>query len=133
MKKLSVNEAVKWYMVSRPTLAKHLKSGKVTGVKDGVKGWQIDPSELARVYTPKNQIDSKVAANIDNDLQQSLQDQIVQLKDQVADLKMDKQTLNEQVKFFQGLLGTRLIEDKTKPKSQKKSSKKKKKKGKGKK
>ena len=47
---LSIREAVKHYQVSRPTLTKALKSGKVSGTQDGQGKWSIDPSELARVY-----------------------------------------------------------------------------------
>lgn len=53
MAKLSIREAVKHYQVSRPTLTKALKSGKVTGTQDGQGKWSIDPSELARVYQPR--------------------------------------------------------------------------------
>jgi len=51
--KVSVREAVKYYQVSRPTLMKHLKSGKLTGSKDGQGTWEIDQSELTRVYKPR--------------------------------------------------------------------------------
>lgn len=50
MAKMSLREAVKVFDVSRPTLQKALKSGKVSGVQDGKGQWQVDPSELARVY-----------------------------------------------------------------------------------
>ena len=50
---LSIREAVKYYQVSRPTLTKALKSGKVSGTQDGQGKWCIDPSELARVYPPR--------------------------------------------------------------------------------
>jgi|SaaInlStandDraft_3_1057020.scaffolds.fasta_scaffold60235_2 hypothetical protein len=130
MTKLSVNEAVKHFLVSRPTLTKALKNGDISGVKDGAKGWQIQPAELARLYSARNQNDRKDTDNIDSDLHQSLKDQINQLKDQITELKADKQTLQDQVKFFQGLLGTRLIEDKTKPKKQKQQKNGGKKKGK---
>ena len=50
---LSIREAVKHYQVSRPTLTKALKSGKVSGAQDGQGKWSIDPSELARVYQPR--------------------------------------------------------------------------------
>jgi hypothetical protein len=50
MSKVSVREAVKHYQVSRPTLMKHLKFGKLTGSKDGQGTWEIDQSELSRVY-----------------------------------------------------------------------------------
>lgn len=50
MVNLSIREAVKHFDVSRPTLTKALKSGKLSGVQDGQGQWQIDPAELARVY-----------------------------------------------------------------------------------
>jgi|TARA_B110000977_G_scaffold153080_1_gene194470 hypothetical protein len=53
MVKVSVREAVKHYQVSRPTLMKHIKSGNLTGSKDGHGAWKIDQSELARVYNPR--------------------------------------------------------------------------------
>ena len=53
MANLSIREAVKHYQVSRPTLTKALKSGKISGTQDGQGKWSIDPSELARVYQPR--------------------------------------------------------------------------------
>ena len=50
MANLSIREAVKHYQVSRPTLTKALKSGKLSGNQDEQGTWSIDPSELARVY-----------------------------------------------------------------------------------
>jgi len=52
---VSIREAVKIYQVSRPTLTKALKIGKVSGVQDGKGQWQIDPAELARVYQPRTE------------------------------------------------------------------------------
>lgn len=53
MANLSIREAVRHYQVSRPTLTKALKSGKVSGTQDGQGTWSIDPSELSRVYQPR--------------------------------------------------------------------------------
>ena len=53
MAKLSIREAVKHYHVSRPTLTKALKSGKISGIQDRQGKWSIDPSELTRVYQPR--------------------------------------------------------------------------------
>ena len=53
MANLSIREAVKYYQVSRPTLTKALKSGKVSGTQDEQGKWSIDPSELGRVYQPR--------------------------------------------------------------------------------
>lgn len=53
MDKMTLREAVKHFDVSRPTLQKALKTGKVSGVQDGQGHWQVDPSELARLYRPR--------------------------------------------------------------------------------
>lgn len=53
MGKLSIREAVKHFQVSRPTLTKALKTGKMSGSQNGKGQWSIDPSELARVYEPR--------------------------------------------------------------------------------
>lgn len=72
MANLSIREAVKHYQVSRPTLTKALKSGKVSGTQDGQGKWAIDPSELARVYqsrtgasdSPEQALTGQPAANL---------------------------------------------------------------------
>lgn len=53
MANLSLREAVKHFDVSRPTLQKALKSGKISGGQDGQGHWTIDTSELARLYRPR--------------------------------------------------------------------------------
>jgi hypothetical protein len=60
MANLSLREAVKHFDVSRPTLQKALKSGKISGVQDGQGHWTIDPAELARVYTGRESHPVKV-------------------------------------------------------------------------
>lgn len=50
MTKLSLREAAKTFDVSRPTLTKALKMGKISGDQDAAGGWKVDYSELARVY-----------------------------------------------------------------------------------
>ena len=50
MARVSISEAAKRFDVSRPTLLKHLKSGRISGAKEDGKGWQIDAAELARAY-----------------------------------------------------------------------------------
>lgn len=56
MANVSIREAVKIYQVSRPTLTKALKNGKVSGVQDDKGQWQIDPAELSRVYQARTDI-----------------------------------------------------------------------------
>lgn len=61
MANLSIREAVKYFDVSRPTLTKSLKNGKLSGIQDGQGQWQIDPAELARVYRPRTEKAGKSA------------------------------------------------------------------------
>ncbi|MGD7428286.1 helix-turn-helix domain-containing protein [Ralstonia pseudosolanacearum] len=60
MAKLSMREAAKHFDVSRPTLQKALKSGKISGVQDGQGHWTLDPAELARVYQSRKAQAEKV-------------------------------------------------------------------------
>lgn len=60
MTNLSLREAAKHFDVSRPTLQKALKSGKISGVQDDFGHWTIDPAELARVYRPRKHGVAKV-------------------------------------------------------------------------
>ena len=41
-----LTEAAKWAGVTRPTIFKALKSGKLSGQKDDAGEWRIDPAEL---------------------------------------------------------------------------------------
>jgi hypothetical protein len=63
MSKVSMAEAAKMFDVSRPTLAKHLKQGKISGEqvqRDKQKVWQLDVSELKRVYAYRDAAPEKV-------------------------------------------------------------------------
>ena len=51
--KLSIREAVKHFDVSRPTLQKALKSGKLSYADKTPAGYQIDPAELFRAFPRK--------------------------------------------------------------------------------
>lgn len=48
MANLSVRAAAKLFDVSRPTLVKHIKSGKISAETTGGNGWLIDPAEMIR-------------------------------------------------------------------------------------
>ena len=83
MEKLSLREAVKHFDVSRPTLQKALKSGKLSGVQNGKGHWTIDPAELARVYQPRNALPDKV----ENELPGNFTNKNTPLDDEVNALK----------------------------------------------
>ena len=59
MSKVSMAQAARIFAVSRPTLSKHLKDGKISGektIKDKHEFWQIDTAELARVYPRRAEV-----------------------------------------------------------------------------
>ena len=49
---MTLTEAAKWAGVTRPTIFKALKNGKLSGQKDDAGEWRIEPAELERVYQP---------------------------------------------------------------------------------
>lgn len=86
--KLSIREAVKHFDVSRPTLQKSLKSGKISGVQDEQGTWTIDPSEMARVYQPRQDAVVKDGGKEHEKLSTKntpLHGQVETLKEQLAD------------------------------------------------
>lgn len=53
MAKLSLRKAAEQFDVSRPTLTKALKIGKLSGQRDERGAWLVDTAELARLYNPR--------------------------------------------------------------------------------
>ena len=107
MGKISVREAVKHYQVSRPTLMKHLKDGKLSANKDGQGTWEIDQSELTRVYktrvsnthidqsniaTPNNHVNSNENSLLQVKLDAAMET-IERLEADKADWKQQAQSL----------------------------------------
>lgn len=88
MAKLSLMEASKRFDVSRPTLLKALKSGKVSGEKDAEKGWQLDPAELSRVYASRQSeggnVEAPVLSSISSELLETLKAENERLKTDLA-------------------------------------------------
>jgi len=111
MGKVSVREAVKHYQVSRPTLMKHLKSGKLTGSKDGQGTWEIDQSELTRVYKSRARSDSVDQTNLTtpNTPVNSNENSILQVKLDAAlatieRLEADKSDWKQQAQYLARLM-----------------------------
>jgi len=50
--KYTAGQAAKATGVATATITRALKSGKISGQKDGNGAWMIDPSELHRVFPP---------------------------------------------------------------------------------
>lgn len=117
MARISINKASQEFNISRNTLYKHIKQGKITKDSDG----KLDTSDLIRLYGThvNNQQES---TTVDNNLQtineqlrqenQQLKQHLAinemlvnQLQQQIQDLKQDKQRLFDQLE--QKLLETK--------------------------
>ena len=57
MPELTLTQAANAAGVTRPTIHKALKSGRLSGRQEG-KEWRIDPAELHRVYPPTRKPDT---------------------------------------------------------------------------
>jgi Tfp pilus assembly protein PilN len=92
MARLSFRKASEVFDVSRPTLSKARKSGKISAEKDEQGAWLIEESELARVYKRRvplpgkgtDELSSKNTALPDS-LNASEQAEIDRLKEQLAE------------------------------------------------
>lgn len=117
MARISINKASQEFNISRNTLYKHIKQGKITKDSDG----KLDTSDLIRLYGThvNNQQES---TTVDSNLQtineqlkqenQQLKQHLAinemlvnQLQQQIQDLKQDKQRLFDQLE--QKLLETK--------------------------
>ena len=87
MSKVSMAEAAKLFEVSRPTLAKHLKEGKISGnhvFVNGAKVWQLDMSELKRVYQRRGE---SPESHLHDDLPAAASDKAAELQAEIRVLQ----------------------------------------------
>ena len=122
MARVSINKASLDFNISRNTLYKHIKQGKITKDADG----KLDTSDLIRLYgkhvngqQESTTVDTNISAQIEQLKQENQQlkqllavnEMLVnQLQQQIHDLKQDKQHLFNQ-------LEQKLLETKTSNKS----------------
>lgn len=98
MPNITLRKAVEEFDVSRPTLTKALKSGKISGEKDGKGAWRVDPSELSRVYSPRNkeQVNEQQPEHPKNTPDFNyLQGKVDALEAQIEDLKEQRDRAEE--------------------------------------
>ena len=106
--KMTIRQVVRKYEISRPTIMKDLKAGRLSGVQDPEsKQWYIEPSECERWLTTKKKkrpvVNEAPAAAPDQSalvdaLQQridSLESQLAKKDDQIEQVQttLDRQTL----------------------------------------
>lgn len=109
MANVSISDIATQWKVSRPTIQKRLKSGKLSGSKDDQGKWQIDVSEVIRCFGEPIGVISPDTETVTTPLQAELTDA---LRDQIAMLKDQLEKTNELNKDLVGQLAaqTKMIE-----------------------
>lgn len=107
MGNLSVRAAVKVFDVSKPTLLKDLSSGKVSGVKSDAGQWDLDPSELARIYRARKSLPEGESGGrlpiVDGQVVRPVNIEIDELRARLAEAEKALAIEVEKVKAAQGL------------------------------
>lgn len=115
---LTMGQAAKEAGVSKATLSRAIKSGKLSAKKNNKGGWDIDPAELFRVY-PRNTGNSSSNGSMNRNATPAetppgtdalqaqidgLKAQLELMKESVADLKEQREGWQKQAEAQQRLL-----------------------------
>jgi hypothetical protein len=94
---LSPAEAAKHVGLTKQSVIKAIRSGRLSAVKDASGGWVIEPVELFRVWPAVNQDRGKVTPQVDvglppenNEVVAALKGQIELLRSQLDDVRVDR-------------------------------------------
>ena len=100
---ISLKDASEQVGVTRQTLMKAIKNGRVSGKKTESGEWRIDPAELFRVWPPVNRVQQPLQADLTSGDTHGLQDEYNRLQDKVsmleqlnADLRDDRDAWRDQ-------------------------------------
>ena len=109
--KLTLNQAAKESEKAKKTILEALKSGRMAGSKNDKGHWEIDVSELFRVF-PKdlgNHVEKPIPTPIETSVEtEILKTKVDMLSERIEDLKKDRDRWQEQANRV-----TTLIEDQT--------------------
>jgi len=113
---LTLGAAAKMAGVSKPTIARAIKSGKLSGKKNRNGSYSIDESELARVYdvTPRDSNDTgPMLRSVTPDVATTLQAENDGLRQRLADMETALAREKEQADEWRTMAKTnsRLLED----------------------
>jgi hypothetical protein len=96
---LSLGQAAKEAGVSKATISKALKTGRLSYVGKSTAGYEIDPAELFRVFTPKPlvTVDSERSQTpVETGKSQADVFELQLLRERVEDLQRDRDAWREQ-------------------------------------
>jgi len=94
---LSPSEAAKHVGLTKQSVIKAIRSGRLSAIKDASGGWSIEPVELFRVWPAVSQDTGKVTPQVDaglppenNEVVAALKGQIELLRSQLDDVRVDR-------------------------------------------
>jgi len=94
---LSPSEAAKHVGLTKQSVIKAIRSGRLSAIKDASGGWSIEPVELFRVWPAVNQDRGRVTPQVDaslppenNEVVAALKGQIELLRSQLDDVRVDR-------------------------------------------
>lgn len=93
---ITLREASEKVGVTRQTLMKAIKTGRVSAEKSDNGEWRIEPVELFRVWPPVNEVQQPLQANITGGDTPGLQAENRLLREQVAELREERNAWREQ-------------------------------------
>ena len=91
---LTLGQAAKESGKSKATISKYIKSGKLSFVEKTKDGFQIDPSELFRVFPKGKQLTGQSERSqtpVNTKVNSAENEEIKALKDTIAELRSDKE------------------------------------------
>lgn len=112
MVSLSPAEAAKHVGLTKQSIIKAIRSGRVSAVKDAKGEWRIEPVELFRVWPAINHDTGKVAPQVDAVTHSENSEIIALLKAQLEDLRADRdhwRVTAEAERTERGILAERLL------------------------
>src|SRR3546814_7268522 len=93
---ITLREASEKVGVTRQTLMKAIKTGRVSAEKSDNGEWRIEPVELFRVWPPVNGVQQPLQSNITGSDTPGLQAENRLLREQVAELREERNAWREQ-------------------------------------
>src|SRR3546814_9197745 len=92
---ITLREASEKVGVTRQTLMKAIKTGRVSAEKSDNGEWRIEPVELFRVWPPVNGVQQPLQPNITDSDTPGLQAENRLLREQVAELREERNAWRE--------------------------------------
>jgi len=119
---LSPAEAAKHIGLTKQSVIKAIRSGRLSATKDANGGWSIEPVELFRVWPAVNQDRGKVAPQVDaglppenSEIVALLKGQIDLLRSQLEDVRADREDIRADRNHWRQIAERGLLTDQRVP------------------